>query len=145
VQQGNANEARSSQSNADRNPQRVAAFASLGQLRYLSAMKHCIAVVGNSSSGIIEAPALGTGVVNIGDRQKGRVQADSVINCGPTRGEIARALARAISPEYQAAATAVINPYGKAGASEKIASAVATFPLADLSRKSFHDLSFHTL
>ena len=130
---------------ADRNPQRVAAFASLGQLRYLSAMKQCLAVVGNSSSGVIEAPALGTGVVNIGERQKGRVQAESIINCGPTRVEIARALARAISPEYQAAAAAVINPYGMAGASEKIASAVATFPLTDLSRKSFHDLSFHTL
>jgi GDP/UDP-N,N'-diacetylbacillosamine 2-epimerase (hydrolysing) len=79
-------------------------------------------------------------VVNIGDRQKGREQADSVINCGPTRGEIARALARAISPEYQAAAAAVINPYGKAGASEKIASIVATFPLACLIRKSFHEI-----
>ncbi len=125
---------------ADRNPYRVAAFASLGQLRYLSAMKHCLAVVGNSSSGIIEAPALGTGVVNIGNRQNGRVQADSIINCAPTRGEIAQALARAISPEYQAAAAMVINPYGKAGASEKIASIVATFPLADLTRKSFREI-----
>lgn len=119
---------------------RAAAFTSLGQLRYLSAMKHCIAVVGNSSSGIIEAPTLGVGVVNIGDRQKGRVQADSVINCLPERGEITRALARVITPEYQEFAANVTNPYGPAGASEKIAKAAATFPLADLARKSFHDL-----
>ena len=125
---------------ADLHPDRAAAFTSLGQLRYLSAMKHCLAVVGNSSSGVIEAPALGVGIVNIGDRQKGRIQADSVINCAPERGEIAQALARAITPEYQETAAQVTNPYGTAGASEKIAKVAATFPLADLVRKSFHDL-----
>jgi UDP-hydrolysing UDP-N-acetyl-D-glucosamine 2-epimerase len=125
---------------ADLYSERVAAFTSLGQLRYLSAMKHCVAVVGNSSSGIIEAPALGVGVVNIGDRQKGRVQADSVINCAPERGEIAQALARAITPEYQETAARVTNPYGSAGASEKIAKVAATIPLASLARKSFYDL-----
>jgi GDP/UDP-N,N'-diacetylbacillosamine 2-epimerase (hydrolysing) len=124
----------------DLHPDRAAAFTSLGQLRYLSAMKHCLAVVGNSSSGIIEAPTLGVGVVNIGDRQKGRVQANSVINCAPERGDIARALARAITPEYQQTAAQVTNPYGAAGASEKIAKVAATFQLADLARKSFHDL-----
>lgn len=123
-----------------RHPDRAAAFTSLGQLRYLSAMKHCLAVVGNSSSGIIEAPSLGVGIINIGDRQKGRVQADSVINCLPERGQIAQAVARAITPEYQETARQVINPYGIAGASKKIARIIATFPLADLARKSFHDL-----
>jgi GDP/UDP-N,N'-diacetylbacillosamine 2-epimerase (hydrolysing) len=120
---------------------RAIAFTSLGQLRYLSAMKHCLAVVGNSSSGIIEAPSLGVGVVNIGDRQKGRVQADSVINCAPDRAAILTALEKTISPEFQKAAATVVNPYGTAGASEKIAKIAATFPLAELARKSFHDLS----
>jgi GDP/UDP-N,N'-diacetylbacillosamine 2-epimerase (hydrolysing) len=125
----------------DRHPDRAIAFTSLGQLRYLSAMKHCLAVVGNSSSGIIEAPSLGVGVVNIGDRQKGRVQADSVINCAPDRAAILTALEKTISPEFQKAAATVVNPYGTAGASEKIAKIAATFPLAELARKSFHDLS----
>jgi GDP/UDP-N,N'-diacetylbacillosamine 2-epimerase (hydrolysing) len=116
------------------------AFTSLGQLRYLSAMKHCLAVVGNSSSGIIEAPSLGVGVVNIGDRQKGRVQADSVINCEPNQAAIFAALEKAISPEFQKTAGQVVNPYGTAGASEKIAKVAASFPLAELARKSFHDL-----
>jgi GDP/UDP-N,N'-diacetylbacillosamine 2-epimerase (hydrolysing) len=119
---------------------RAIAFTSLGQLRYLSAMKHCLAVVGNSSSGIIEAPSLGVGVVNIGDRQKGRVQADSVINCEPNHAAILTALEKAISPEFQKTAGQVVNPYGTAGASEKIAKVAATVPLAELARKSFHDL-----
>jgi len=122
-------------------PDRAAAFASLGHLRYLSAMKHCLAVVGNSSSSLIEAPSLGVGIVNIGDRQKGRIQAESVINCTPDRSEIAQAFARALSPEYQGAAAAVVNPYGKAGASKRIADVVANYPLADLQRKSFYDMS----
>jgi GDP/UDP-N,N'-diacetylbacillosamine 2-epimerase (hydrolysing) len=123
-----------------RHPHRAAAYTSLGQLRYLSAIKHCIAVVGNSSSGIIEAPAFGVGIVNIGDRQKGRVQAASVINCGPERQAIASALLHAVSPDYQQAASTVANPYGSAGASERIARTVATFPLADLARKPFQDI-----
>ena len=62
-------------------PERITLFTSLGQLRYLSAVEHCIAVVGNSSSGILEAPSLKRPTVNIGDRQKGRTQADSIVNC----------------------------------------------------------------
>ena len=124
----------------DARPDRSAAFTSLGQLRYLSAMKHCLVIVGNSSSGIIEAPTFGVGIVNIGDRQKGRVQSDSVINCPPTRQDIANAISHALSPEYQQAAGSTVNPYGTAGASRKIAEKIASFPLVDLARKSFHDL-----
>ena len=124
----------------DEHPTRAIAFTSLGQLRYLSAMKHCLAVVGNSSSGVIEAPSLGVAVVNIGDRQKGRIQAESVINCEPDRVSILAAIAKAITTEFQHSAATVANPYGKAGASEKIAKVAATYPLADLSRKSFHDI-----
>lgn len=121
-------------------PKRAAAFTSLGQLRYLSAMKHCLAVVGNSSSGIIEAPTFGAGIVNIGDRQKGRVQADSVINCEPQRDDILRALERSITTEYRQHAASVVNPYGQPGASHKIAEIIATFPLARLARKPFFDI-----
>lgn len=124
-----------------RHQDRGAAFINLGQLRYLSCMKHCLAVVGNSSSGIIEAPTLGVATVNIGDRQKGRVQADSVINCEPERASIARALALVMTPAHQKITGNVSNPYGKAGASEKIAKVLASFPLSSLSRKTFHDVT----
>lgn len=125
----------------EREPDRAAAFTNLGQLRYLSAMKHCVAVVGNSSSGIIEAPSLGVGVVNIGDRQKGRIQADTVINCAPRRDDIRIALERVLTKEYQRAAATVVNPYGTAGASERIAGLVAGYPLDGLERKPFFDIS----
>lgn len=124
----------------DARPDRSVAFTSLGQLRYVSAMKHSLAVVGNSSSGIIEAPTFGVGIVNIGDRQKGRIQSDSVINCAPSRLDIVQALLKAISPEYQKAARSTVNPYGAAGASCKIAEKIASFPLGKVARKSFHDL-----
>ena len=69
----------------EKNSYRSAAYTSLGQLRYLSAFKHVDAVVGNSSSGIIEAPSFKIATINIGDRQKGRVKADSIIDCLPNR------------------------------------------------------------
>jgi GDP/UDP-N,N'-diacetylbacillosamine 2-epimerase (hydrolysing) len=123
-----------------RHAHRAAAFTSLGQLRYLSAMKHCVAVVGNSSSGIIEAPAMGVGIINIGDRQKGRVQASSVINCPPRHQEILDALQLALTPSYRSIAASVENPYGVAGASAKIAATLSSHPLTGLDRKVFHDL-----
>lgn len=122
------------------NPNRAIAITSLGQLRYLSAMKHCLAVVGNSSSGIIEAPTLGVGIVNIGDRQKGRVQAASVINCQPFRECIRKSIEQVLTPEYRALADAVVNPYGMPGASELISRTITSAPLAQLRSKPFHDL-----
>jgi GDP/UDP-N,N'-diacetylbacillosamine 2-epimerase (hydrolysing) len=118
---------------------RAVSFTSLGQLRYLSAMKHCLAVVGNSSSGIIEAPSLGVGVVNIGDRQKGRIQADHVINCEARRDDIAAALEQVFSPEYQNSIGNTANPYGEAGASKRIVEAVTTFPFEKMRTKPFFD------
>lgn len=122
-------------------PARAAAFTSLGQLRYLSAMKHSIAVVGNSSSGIIEAPAFGVVTVNIGDRQQGRIRASSVIQCATDRASILDALHQAMSPEFRSIAAKTKNPYGVAGASAKIARVLADYPLDALDRKSFHDLT----
>ncbi|MES2659796.1 MAG: UDP-N-acetylglucosamine 2-epimerase [Verrucomicrobiota bacterium] len=120
--------------------ERAIAFSSLGQQRYLSAMKHCLAVVGNSSSGIIEAPSFGAVVINIGDRQKGRISAPSTIHCGSSRDEIEAALRMATAPEHKAIVSIEPNPYGNGGASVKIAETVATHPMENLIRKPFFNL-----
>lgn len=112
-------------------------FASLGQHRYLSVLNAVDAVVGNSSSGILEAPSLRTPTVNIGDRQKGRPQAASVINCGYSADDIVSAVHRAFELDCRA----VTNPYGDGHASEKI---VAILKKIDdpqkLIKKHFFDL-----
>lgn len=118
----------------------VHAFASLGQLRYLSCLAAVDAVVGNSSSGLIEAPSFGIGTVNIGDRQAGRLKADSVIDCAPQRDAIRAAIQEALSPAFRARAAAVSNPYGNGGASVAIVDLLRTAPLDDLRTKRFHDL-----
>jgi len=105
-------------------------------------MKHVDAVVGNSSSGIIEAPSLGTATINIGDRQAGRIRADSVIDCAATREDIARAFSRLWSNEFRAITAAVANPYDQGGAAEKIAEILKTFDLGGIIRKQFHDVAF---
>lgn len=102
------------------NPGRAAAFTSLGQLRYLSLMKQAAAVVGNSSSGIIEAPGSGIPTVNIGDRQKGRLAAGSVIHCAPSKQAIGEALRKALDPDFREFCRSVENPYGKGGATERM-------------------------
>ncbi len=86
---------------ADAHPERARLVASLGMKRYLSAVKYASFVLGNSSSGVIEAPVLGTPTVNVGDRQRGRVMADSVISCGPRANEISDAIQKAASMEHK--------------------------------------------
>ncbi|WP_022668252.1 UDP-N-acetylglucosamine 2-epimerase [Desulfospira joergensenii] len=125
----------------DENPKNSISFKSLGQLRYLSAMKHAIAVVGNSSSGIIEAPSLLTPTINIGDRQKGRIQAKSVINCDPTPSSIQKALKKAISSEFRGALAGTTNPYEKEDTCRKIASRLKTTDLKHIVKKTFYDLN----
>ncbi len=101
-------------------------YDALGK-NYLSALTHVDAVVGNSSSGIYEAPSFGIATVNIGDRQKGRLQAGSVINCGPARNEVVRAINRALSEDF----SDTVNPYGDGYASGRIVTemrAVTDFP-----------------
>jgi GDP/UDP-N,N'-diacetylbacillosamine 2-epimerase (hydrolysing) len=115
-------------------------YMSLGQLRYLSCMKQVDAVVGNSSSGLTEAPTLGRGTVNIGDRQRGRLKATSVIDCEPERGAIAAAIARMYSIEFQSALASVRNPYGDGGASKRITRVLETTTLNGILKKRFHDL-----
>jgi GDP/UDP-N,N'-diacetylbacillosamine 2-epimerase (hydrolysing) len=116
------------------------AFASLGQLRYLSCLRVVDGVVGNSSSALTEAPSFGVGTVNIGDRQGGRLKAASVIDCAPQRSSILAALRRLFSPEFRATLGGVRNPYGDGGASEKIVAVLRRHPLDGIVRKSFFQL-----
>jgi len=94
-------------------PERVFVSSSLGQTRYLSAMRHCAAVIGNSSSGIVEAPAIKKPTVNIGSRQEGRLKAESIIDCGETAEDIVAAISRALSAEFQSSLSKVISLYGE--------------------------------
>jgi GDP/UDP-N,N'-diacetylbacillosamine 2-epimerase (hydrolysing) len=118
-----------------RHPHKAIAFDSLGQLRYLSAVKHMDAVVGNSSSGIIEVPVLNVPTVNIGDRQSGRLTGPSIFDCAPTRADIGRALQQALA--YDRSRT-VEHPYGDGHASEKIIEILKNSPIPSL-KKQFYD------
>lgn len=116
------------------------AYTSLGQLRYLSCMALMDGVVGNSSSGLIEAPALKKGTVNIGDRQKGRLRAKSIIDCAPDPRSISKAIEKLLSPEFQAGLGKVASPYGDGGASEKVLKILKTQNLDGILKKSFHNI-----
>lgn len=115
-------------------------YSSLGHQRYLSAMALVDGVVGNSSSGLAEAPSFGIGTVNIGDRQAGRLRAPSVIDCVPDRAAISAAIERIFSPEFQHIAQARANPYGGGETAREIVRILAEHPLGGLVRKRFHDL-----
>lgn len=119
------------------------AFASLGQLRYLSCIAQVDGVLGNSSSGLLEVPSFKKGTVNIGDRQLGRILASSVINCRPERESILRALKELYSAKFQEQIKKTDNPYGEGGASEKVVSILRSIPIANLVKKKFHDLQFN--
>ena len=116
------------------------AYTSLGQLRYLSCLKHVDGVVGNSSSGLAEAPSLGVGTVNIGDRQRGRLKALSVIDCAPQRQAIQAAIQALYTPAFRQVVGATVSPYGQGGASEKIVRVLLSHPLDGIVKKSFHNL-----
>jgi GDP/UDP-N,N'-diacetylbacillosamine 2-epimerase (hydrolysing) len=120
-------------------------FTSLGQKRYLSCISHVDGVVGNSSSGLAEVPSFGKGTVNIGDRQRGRLSAASVIHCEPNADEIRDALEQLYSQPFQELLLTVSNPYGDGGASDRILEVLRTARLDDLVKKSFFDLPFHTV
>ncbi|MEQ1742880.1 MAG: UDP-N-acetylglucosamine 2-epimerase [Candidatus Nitrotoga sp.] len=117
------------------------AYTTLGQLRYLSCIAHVDGVVGNSSSGLIEVPSFKKGTINIGDRQRGRLQAESVINCAPTRPSIAAALERLYNADFQASLSQVRNPYGEGGASEKVVKSIKHYAIDGLAKKAFYDLA----
>ncbi|MFD1079706.1 UDP-N-acetylglucosamine 2-epimerase, partial [Longispora fulva] len=98
-----------------KNPEKACAFTSLGQLRYLSALKHVDAVLGNSSSGLTEAPSFKIATIDIGDRQKGRLKAMSVISCEPEERSIRQAIETAFSKDFKEKLHSVKNPYGEGG------------------------------
>ncbi len=116
------------------------AYTSLGQLRYLSCMAHVDGIVGNSSSGLTEAPSFRKGTVNIGDRQRGRLKAASVIDCEPDCDSIVAAICTLYSPSFQASLANVQSPYGNGGASEKIIDVLKHFNIDNIIKKSFFDL-----
>lgn len=117
-------------------------FASLGVRRYLSLMRYAEFVLGNSSSGIIETPAFHIPTVNIGDRQRGRLQSESIINCAADRESICRAIDTAMSERHRALCRKVVSPYGDGHAAESIAAKAVETVMAgkiDL-KKKFYDL-----
>lgn len=125
----------------ERNHDRAKAFKSLGVVRYLSVMKQVAAVVGNSSSGIVEVPSFGIPTLNIGDRQKGRIQAESTYNCMPDKESVLNGLNKVLSKEFRELASMVHNPYEKANTAEEIFKVISTYPLEQLNQKHFYDIN----
>lgn len=116
------------------------AFTTLGHLRYLSCLRYVDGVVGNSSSGITEVPSFSKGTINIGDRQRGRVKASSVIDCAADTESVIIALQRLYSNQFQLTLSSVENPYGLGGASQAIVRIIESVPLEGVVLKSFVDL-----
>lgn len=116
------------------------AYTSLGQLRYLSCIAHVDGVVGNSSSGLLEVPSFKKGTVNIGNRQQGRLQAASVINCEPTRQSISSAIEKLYNADFQESLSRVHNLYGEGGASEKVVATIKHYSIDGIVKKTFYDL-----
>lgn len=123
-----------------KNFQKSVQFTSLGQLRYLSALQYVDAVVGNSSSGLAEAPSFKIATINIGDRQKGRIKASSVIDCEPNKDSILKSFEKLYSKEFQETLKTTINPYGDGYASKKIVEIFKSVDLKNILKKSFYDL-----
>ncbi|PNK02917.1 UDP-N-acetylglucosamine 2-epimerase (hydrolyzing), partial [Cylindrospermopsis raciborskii S07] len=120
------------------NQHRAKAFVSLGQQRYLSLMREANVIVGNSSSGITEAPALKKATVNIGDRQKGRLKAKSIIDVSEDSTSIMDAIHQALSPKFQSLLPSVQSWYGSGNVSYKIKETLKTF--TPQTQKSFFDI-----
>jgi GDP/UDP-N,N'-diacetylbacillosamine 2-epimerase (hydrolysing) len=117
---------------------------SLGVKRYLSALKYASIVIGNSSSGIIEGPELKIPVINIGDRQKGRIMAENIICCKPIKEDIVNAMKRVLTQEFQEISKQAINPYGDGNTSSKIVEVIQN-QLANNKinlKKEFYDIEF---
>ena len=118
---------------------RVLLVRSLGQLRYLSLLKHCEAVIGNSSSGLIEAPTFFKPTVNIGNRQGGRICGGTVINCDEDAPSIRNALMKALSEDFSEKCLSERNPYGSGGSSQRILDIIRGITLDGLVIKKFYD------
>lgn len=120
--------------------ERACAFKSLGYKRYLSTMKYAGAVVGNSSSGVVEAPSFHIPTLDIGDRQKGRIAADSVYHCAPDAESIRAGLSYIFSDEFQEVVKNSQNPYEKPDIVKSIFDVISTYPLEGIIKKPFYNL-----
>lgn len=123
-----------------RNKNRAVSFSSLGKIRYLSALNYISAVIGNSSSGILEVPSFGIPTLDIGDRQKGRISAASVVHCGTTMEDINMGFNRLFSEEIMLVAKDRKNPYEKRGTVESIIKVLKSYPLEGIVQKTFYNL-----
>ncbi len=122
-------------------PENAKAWPSLGLKRYLSALHYATAAVGNSSSGIIEVPSFGIPTLNIGDRQKGRIAAESVLNCEATESAIKEGLNIILSNDFIAKAKQAQNPYEGANTTEEILNIIKTYSLDNIIEKHFYDIN----
>jgi len=118
-------------------------FTSLGQLRYFSTINYIDGVVGNSSSGLAEVPSFKKATINIGDRQKGRLKAESVIDCEPTKESIKKAISELYSEKFQKQLSSTINPYGDGGSVEKIIEVLKNVYLENLIKKTFFNVKIN--
>jgi len=125
-----------------KNSHKSKCFKSLGQLNYLSALLHVDFIIGNSSSGLLEAPSFKIGTINIGDRQKGRIKAKSVIDCLPEKKNIKKSIRKVYSKEFQGILKNVKNPYGDGCASKKIAKLLKKIKLDKILKKKFFNVKF---
>lgn len=125
-----------------KNKDNVVSYTSLGVLRYLSAMKYCSMVIGNSSSGIEETPAFHIPTINIGDRQKGRICSESVISCNPNKQEIIKSIRIGLSNKFNQEIKNMINPFGDGNVSIKVFDTIKEFLINDRIniKKSFFDV-----
>ena len=123
-----------------RHQDRCIAVASLGKCLYYATLNNVAAVIGNSSSGLVEVPSFGIPTLNIGDRQKGRTQGSTIINCLPTEESIKEALDKVLSTEFRTYCKSKDNPYYKANTLDSIFNKIKNFPLEGLIHKSFYNL-----
>ncbi|HIF9178873.1 TPA: UDP-N-acetylglucosamine 2-epimerase [Photobacterium damselae] len=126
----------------DAHSDQAISFTSLGQLRYLSALQYVDAVVGNSSSGIVEAPSFKVATVNIGNRQKGRVRAESIIDVNVDTEQLVSALNRINTPEFKSTLKSVVNPYGQGNSSHQVIKVLKDVDLNSLKTKPFYDIPY---
>ena len=121
-------------------PDRSLAVDSLGKTRYYTALKYASAVVGNSSSGLIEAPSFGMPTLNIGDRQKGRAHGESVVDVAATYQDIKAGLQKVLSDDFRQIATVAKNPYEKENTLRNIYDVITNYPLDNIVKKHFYDI-----
>tara|TARA_Y100001968_G_scaffold307274_1_gene324958 strand:+ start:1577 stop:2737 length:1161 start_codon:yes stop_codon:yes gene_type:complete len=125
-----------------KNSRNTFSFKSLGQRKYYSCLAHVDAVIGNSSSGLLEAPSFNIGTINVGDRQKGRLSAKSIINCRPNSNSISTAISKIYSKSFKETLKNNLNPYGEGGSAKKIVNILKEVELDSLILKEFHDIDF---